>query len=119
MLNMFSSIYIRELGNQYLCDPQWFMDTASRGLTTPLTLKTHFRTYLSDNGNPGFTTVRGFSPAKGALGCDVGGATRQILRESEVQNDEEIEHSILVRRRARQVVDDEVDVLAARVDEME
>ncbi|KZV42543.1 hypothetical protein F511_33202 [Dorcoceras hygrometricum] len=37
--------------------------------------------------------------------------------ESEAQNDEG-EHSIPVRRRARQV-DDEVDMLAARVDEME
>ncbi|KZV14754.1 hypothetical protein F511_40939 [Dorcoceras hygrometricum] len=46
-----------------------------------------------------------------------GRATRQIPIESEGQN-KEAECSIPVRRRARQV-DDEVDVLAARVDEME
>ncbi|KZV34444.1 hypothetical protein F511_28685 [Dorcoceras hygrometricum] len=46
-----------------------------------------------------------------------GRATRQILAESECHN-EEIQRSAPVRRRARQV-DDEVDVLAAGVDEME
>ncbi|KZV36880.1 hypothetical protein F511_18053 [Dorcoceras hygrometricum] len=46
-----------------------------------------------------------------------GRPTRQISIESEAQN-EEVERSIPVRRRTRQVAD-EVDVLAARVDEME
>ncbi|KZV58466.1 hypothetical protein F511_25718 [Dorcoceras hygrometricum] len=46
-----------------------------------------------------------------------GRARRQISIESEGQN-EEVERSILIRRHARQV-DDEVDLLAARVDEME
>ncbi|KZV19908.1 hypothetical protein F511_31952 [Dorcoceras hygrometricum] len=46
-----------------------------------------------------------------------GGARRQNPIESEGQN-EEMERSIPVHRHARQV-DDEVDVLAARVDEME
>ncbi|KZV17177.1 NADPH:quinone oxidoreductase [Dorcoceras hygrometricum] len=46
-----------------------------------------------------------------------GRATRQIPAESEDQN-EEIQRSAPVRRSAWQV-DDEVDVLAARVDEME
>ncbi|KZV48080.1 hypothetical protein F511_12630 [Dorcoceras hygrometricum] len=46
-----------------------------------------------------------------------GRARRQMPIESEAQNDE-VEHSIPVRRRARQV-DDEVDMLAARVDKME
>ncbi|KZV53436.1 hypothetical protein F511_06983 [Dorcoceras hygrometricum] len=47
-----------------------------------------------------------------------GRATRKIPSESEAQNDEDIQRSIPARRRARQV-DDEVDVLAARVNEME
>ncbi|KZV50216.1 hypothetical protein F511_25617 [Dorcoceras hygrometricum] len=46
-----------------------------------------------------------------------GRATRQILAESEGQN-EEIQRSVSAHRRARKV-DDEVDVLAARVDGME
>ncbi|KZV20578.1 hypothetical protein F511_30921 [Dorcoceras hygrometricum] len=46
-----------------------------------------------------------------------GRATRQITIESEPQNDEG-ERSIPVHRHVRQV-DDEVDVLASRVDEME
>ncbi|KZV35750.1 hypothetical protein F511_38119 [Dorcoceras hygrometricum] len=47
-----------------------------------------------------------------------GRATRQISIESEAQNDEDVERSIPVHRCARQI-DDEVDVLADRVDEME
>ncbi|KZV24064.1 hypothetical protein F511_24371 [Dorcoceras hygrometricum] len=36
--------------NQYLYDPQWFKDTASRGPTTCVTPKPHFRTSPSDHG---------------------------------------------------------------------
>ncbi|KZV28730.1 hypothetical protein F511_31044 [Dorcoceras hygrometricum] len=36
--------------SQYLCDPQWFRDTASRGSTTIVTPKSQFRTYPSDHG---------------------------------------------------------------------
>ncbi|KZV21434.1 hypothetical protein F511_18671 [Dorcoceras hygrometricum] len=35
---------------QHLCDPQWFRDTASRGLKTFVTPKPHFRTNPSDHG---------------------------------------------------------------------
>ncbi|KZV58081.1 putative serine/threonine-protein kinase Cx32, chloroplastic-like [Dorcoceras hygrometricum] len=49
MLNKFSSVSVRESLNQYLCDPQWFRDTASRGPTTCVTPKTHFRTNPSDH----------------------------------------------------------------------
>ncbi|KZV14453.1 hypothetical protein F511_42581 [Dorcoceras hygrometricum] len=42
ILNKLSLISVRELRNQYLCDPQWFRDTASRGLTTFATPKPHF-----------------------------------------------------------------------------
>ncbi|KZV38264.1 hypothetical protein F511_36480 [Dorcoceras hygrometricum] len=34
ILNTLSTISVRELGNQYLCDPQWFRDTANCVLTT-------------------------------------------------------------------------------------
>ncbi|KZV47766.1 hypothetical protein F511_23271 [Dorcoceras hygrometricum] len=50
MLNKLSLISLRESRNQYLCDPQWFRDTASRGPTTCVTPKPHFRTSPSDNG---------------------------------------------------------------------
>ncbi|KZV17558.1 hypothetical protein F511_34155 [Dorcoceras hygrometricum] len=50
ILNKLSLISMRELKNQYLCDPQWFRDTASRGLTTFVTPKSHFRTNPSDHG---------------------------------------------------------------------
>ncbi|KZV27115.1 hypothetical protein F511_28512 [Dorcoceras hygrometricum] len=50
ILNKFSLISMRELRIQYLCDPQWFRDTSSRGLTTFVTPKPHFRTNPSDHG---------------------------------------------------------------------
>ncbi|KZV56782.1 hypothetical protein F511_19441 [Dorcoceras hygrometricum] len=50
MLNNLSSISVWESRIQYLCDPQWFRDTASRGHTTVATPKTHFRTDPSDHG---------------------------------------------------------------------
>ncbi|KZV57722.1 formin-like protein 7 [Dorcoceras hygrometricum] len=50
MLNKLSSISVRQSRTQYLCDPQWFRDTASRGPTTIATPKTHFRTDPSDHG---------------------------------------------------------------------
>ncbi|KZV56735.1 hypothetical protein F511_39398 [Dorcoceras hygrometricum] len=50
MLNKLSSIFVRESRSQYLCDPQWFRDTASRGPTTCVTPKPHFRTSPSDHG---------------------------------------------------------------------
>ncbi|KZV57262.1 formin-like protein 7 [Dorcoceras hygrometricum] len=34
VLNTLSSVSVRESRIQYLCDPQWFRDTASRGPTT-------------------------------------------------------------------------------------
>ncbi|KZV39499.1 hypothetical protein F511_28163 [Dorcoceras hygrometricum] len=49
ILNTLSSISVSELGSQYLCDPQWFRYTASRGFTTLVTPKTHFRTYPSEH----------------------------------------------------------------------
>ncbi|KZV46233.1 hypothetical protein F511_08676 [Dorcoceras hygrometricum] len=49
MLNKLSLISMRESRNQYLCDPQWFRDTASRGPTTCVTPKPHFRTSPSDH----------------------------------------------------------------------
>ncbi|KZV29249.1 hypothetical protein F511_35550 [Dorcoceras hygrometricum] len=44
ILNKLSLVSIRELRNKYFCDPQWFRDTASRGFTTFVTPKSHFRT---------------------------------------------------------------------------
>ncbi|KZV29200.1 hypothetical protein F511_37733 [Dorcoceras hygrometricum] len=35
---------------QYLCDPQWFRDTASRGPTTIAAPESQFRTCPSDHG---------------------------------------------------------------------
>ncbi|KZV32090.1 hypothetical protein F511_25214 [Dorcoceras hygrometricum] len=56
ILNKLSLISVRELRNQYLCDPQWFRDTASRGLTTFVTPKPHFRTNPSDHGKASATS---------------------------------------------------------------
>ncbi|KZV31436.1 hypothetical protein F511_39794 [Dorcoceras hygrometricum] len=50
ILNKLSLNSVRESINQYLCDPQWFRDTASRGLTTIVTPKSQFRTNPSDHG---------------------------------------------------------------------
>ncbi|KZV57385.1 coiled-coil domain-containing protein 94 [Dorcoceras hygrometricum] len=56
ILNNLSLISVRELRNQYLCDPKWFRDTASRGLTTFVTPKPHFRTNQSDHGKASTTS---------------------------------------------------------------
>ncbi|KZV41474.1 hypothetical protein F511_33180 [Dorcoceras hygrometricum] len=49
MLNTLSSVSVRESRIQYLCDPQWFRDTASRGPTTIAAPESHFRTCPSDH----------------------------------------------------------------------
>ncbi|KZV39142.1 hypothetical protein F511_29751 [Dorcoceras hygrometricum] len=43
MLNTLSSVSVRESRIQYLCDPQWFRDTASRGPTTIVAPESQFR----------------------------------------------------------------------------
>ncbi|KZV23053.1 pectinesterase [Dorcoceras hygrometricum] len=43
---------------QYLCDPQWFRDTASRGLTTIVTPKSQFRIDPSDHVELAMETSR-------------------------------------------------------------
>ncbi|KZV28387.1 glucose inhibited division protein A [Dorcoceras hygrometricum] len=45
-----SSVSVRESRIQYLCDPQWFRDTASRGPTTIVAPESQFRTCPSDHG---------------------------------------------------------------------
>ncbi|KZV48125.1 hypothetical protein F511_20506 [Dorcoceras hygrometricum] len=50
MLNTLSSVSMRESRIQYLCDPQWFRDTASRGPTTIAAPESQFRTCPSDHG---------------------------------------------------------------------
>ncbi|KZV55562.1 hypothetical protein F511_26381 [Dorcoceras hygrometricum] len=49
MLNTLSSISVQESRIQYLCDPQWFSDTASRGPTTIVAPESQFRTCPSDH----------------------------------------------------------------------
>ncbi|KZV49971.1 hypothetical protein F511_26544 [Dorcoceras hygrometricum] len=49
MLNTLSSVSVRESRIQYLCDPQWFRDTASRGPTTIAAPESQFRTCPSDH----------------------------------------------------------------------
>ncbi|KZV16319.1 mitogen-activated protein kinase-binding protein 1 [Dorcoceras hygrometricum] len=51
MLNTLSSVSVRESRIQYLCDPQWFRDTASREPTTIVAPESQFRTCPSDHGN--------------------------------------------------------------------
>ncbi|KZV35506.1 hypothetical protein F511_20563 [Dorcoceras hygrometricum] len=65
MLNILSSVSVRESRIQYLCDPQWFRDTASRGPTTIVAPESQFRTCPSDHGH---TAGRGGNPAGGAPG---------------------------------------------------
>ncbi|KZV22685.1 hypothetical protein F511_32818 [Dorcoceras hygrometricum] len=65
MLNTLSSVSVRESRIQYLCDPQWFRDTASRGPTTIVAPESQFRTCPSDHGYP---AGRGADPARGAPG---------------------------------------------------
>ncbi|KZV36873.1 acyl-CoA-binding domain-containing protein 4-like [Dorcoceras hygrometricum] len=50
VLNTLSLVSVRESRIQYLCDPQWFRDTASRGPTTIVAPESQFRTYPSDHG---------------------------------------------------------------------
>ncbi|KZV21314.1 hypothetical protein F511_06141 [Dorcoceras hygrometricum] len=50
MLNTLSSVSVWESRIQYLCDPQWFRDTASRGPTTIVAPESQFRTCPSDHG---------------------------------------------------------------------
>ncbi|KZV43974.1 hypothetical protein F511_28143 [Dorcoceras hygrometricum] len=50
MLNTLSSVSMRKSRIQYLCDPQWFRDTASRGPTTIVAPESQFRTCPSDHG---------------------------------------------------------------------
>ncbi|KZV25911.1 hypothetical protein F511_31564 [Dorcoceras hygrometricum] len=50
MLNTLSSVSVQESRIQYLCDPQWFRDTASRGPTTIVAPKSQFRTCPTDHG---------------------------------------------------------------------
>ncbi|KZV46886.1 hypothetical protein F511_34011 [Dorcoceras hygrometricum] len=54
MLNTLSSVYVRESRIQYLCDPQWFKDTASRGPTTIVAPESQFRTCPSDHDSIGY-----------------------------------------------------------------
>ncbi|KZV17673.1 TMV resistance protein N-like [Dorcoceras hygrometricum] len=51
MLNTLSSVTVRESRIQYLCDPQWFRDTASRGPTTIVAPESQFRTCPTDHVN--------------------------------------------------------------------
>ncbi|KZV27840.1 very-long-chain 3-oxoacyl-CoA reductase 1-like [Dorcoceras hygrometricum] len=61
ILNTLSTISVRELGNQYLCNPQWFRDTTSHEITIFVTPKTHFRTYPSNHGKSSSNIARGES----------------------------------------------------------
>ncbi|KZV19903.1 formin-like protein 7 [Dorcoceras hygrometricum] len=54
VLNTLSSVSVRESGIQYLCDPQWFRDTASRGPTTIAAPESQFRTCPSDHDSIGY-----------------------------------------------------------------
>ncbi|KZV25893.1 hypothetical protein F511_30732 [Dorcoceras hygrometricum] len=49
MLNTLSSVSVRESQIQYLCDPQWFRDTASRGPATIVAPESQFRTCLLES----------------------------------------------------------------------
>ncbi|KZV20924.1 hypothetical protein F511_08838 [Dorcoceras hygrometricum] len=44
----------RPLGARYLCDPQWFRDTAIRGPTTIAAPESQFRTCPTDHDNIGY-----------------------------------------------------------------
>ncbi|KZV54028.1 thioredoxin family protein [Dorcoceras hygrometricum] len=54
VLNTLSSVSVRESRIQYLCDPQWFRDTASRGPTTIVAPESQFRTCPSDHDSIGY-----------------------------------------------------------------
>ncbi|KZV18713.1 hypothetical protein F511_37429 [Dorcoceras hygrometricum] len=53
MLNTLSSVSVRESRIQYLCDPQWFRDTASRGPTTIAAPESQFQTCPTDHAAAG------------------------------------------------------------------
>ncbi|KZV41505.1 hypothetical protein F511_22057 [Dorcoceras hygrometricum] len=53
-LSTLSSVSVRESRIQYLCDPQWFRDTASRGPTTIVAPESQFRTCPSDHDSIGY-----------------------------------------------------------------
>ncbi|KZV26251.1 hypothetical protein F511_19827 [Dorcoceras hygrometricum] len=57
VLNTLSSVSMRESRIQYLCDPQWFRDTASRGPTTIVAPESQFRTCPSDHDSIGYTRI--------------------------------------------------------------
>ncbi|KZV36090.1 hypothetical protein F511_30307 [Dorcoceras hygrometricum] len=54
MLNTLSSVSVWESRIQYLCDPQWFRDTASRGPTTIVAPESQFRNCPSDHDSIGY-----------------------------------------------------------------
>ncbi|KZV29866.1 hypothetical protein F511_41191 [Dorcoceras hygrometricum] len=54
MLNTLSSVSVRESRIQYLCGPQWFRDTASRGPTTIVAPESQFRICPSDHDSIGY-----------------------------------------------------------------
>ncbi|KZV14844.1 TRAF-like family protein [Dorcoceras hygrometricum] len=54
MLNTLSRVSVWESRIQYLCDPQWFRDTASRGPTTIVAPKSQFRTCPADHDSIGY-----------------------------------------------------------------
>ncbi|KZV25998.1 regulator of telomere elongation helicase 1 [Dorcoceras hygrometricum] len=49
VLNALSLVSVQEYRIQYLCDPQWFRDTASRGPTTIVSPESQFRTCPPDH----------------------------------------------------------------------
>ncbi|KZV34591.1 hypothetical protein F511_23226 [Dorcoceras hygrometricum] len=54
VLNTLSLVSVRESRIQYLCDPQWFRDTASRGPTTIVAPESQFRTCPLDHDSIGY-----------------------------------------------------------------
>ncbi|KZV55635.1 hypothetical protein F511_27315 [Dorcoceras hygrometricum] len=54
VLNTLSLVPCGESRIQYLCDPQWFRDTASRGPTTIVAPESQFRTCPSDHDSIGY-----------------------------------------------------------------
>ncbi|KZV24894.1 hypothetical protein F511_16553 [Dorcoceras hygrometricum] len=58
ILKKLSLIFVRELRSQYLCDPQWFKDTASHEPTTCVTPKSQFRTDPSDHDSIGYPCTK-------------------------------------------------------------
>ncbi|KZV37547.1 hypothetical protein F511_42676 [Dorcoceras hygrometricum] len=54
MLNILSSVSVRESRTQYFCDPQWFRDTASRGPTIIVAPESQFQTCPSDHDSIGY-----------------------------------------------------------------